>query len=277
VSVYGPLEQVSADDHRRLFDTNYWGVVHGSLAAALHLRRRGGAIINIGSVLSERSIPLQGAYCASKHAVKGFTEALRMELEHDGAPISVTLIKPSAIDTPYKQHARSYLHEEPESPPPVYAPAVAAKAILYAAEHAIRDLTVGGGGKVLTTAGTFMPRFTDKVMEATLFKMQHSGRPRDPDRRDALYEPSHDPRTRGDYSGMVRTHSLYTTARLHPIATVATLAFGAAATGFAIWQLLSPPKRSPLQRAQRALRPVMQQTVRPALNRAQRLVRQYTG
>jgi NAD(P)-dependent dehydrogenase (short-subunit alcohol dehydrogenase family) len=109
LSVYGTLERIPLEDHRRLIDVNYWGVVHGSLIAARHLRARGGAIINTGSVISDRAVPLQGPYSASKFAVKAFTDTLRMELEHDGAPVSVTLIKPSAIDTPFFEHARTYL------------------------------------------------------------------------------------------------------------------------------------------------------------------------
>ncbi|HEX3142445.1 MAG TPA: SDR family oxidoreductase, partial [Pyrinomonadaceae bacterium] len=146
VSIYGKIEQVPLADHRKLFETNYWGLVHGSLVASDHLRNKGGAIINVGSVLSDRAIPIQGTYCASKHAVKGFTDALRMELEHDGAPISVTLIKPSSIDTPYRQHAKNFLSTEPKNPAPVYAPDPVADAILYAAEHPVRDLYVGAAG-----------------------------------------------------------------------------------------------------------------------------------
>src|SRR5690606_25265691 len=106
VSIYGPLLAVSVEDQRRLFDTNYWGVVHGARTAAKHLAGHGGAIITIGSTLSDRAIPLQGAYSASKHAVKGYTDALRMEIETAGLPIAVTLIKPGTIDTPYTQHAK---------------------------------------------------------------------------------------------------------------------------------------------------------------------------
>ena len=92
VSIYGKVTDVPIEDHRRLFETNYWGVVYGSLIAAEHLATKGGAIVNVGSALSDRAIPIQGTYCASKHAIKGFTDALRMELEHDKSPISVTPI-----------------------------------------------------------------------------------------------------------------------------------------------------------------------------------------
>src|SRR5580765_257557 len=121
ISIYGRLTEISNDEHRRLMDTNFWGVVNGSRIAAEHLRTRGGALINIGSTLSDRAIPAQGMYCASKHAVKGFTDALRMELSAEGAPISVTLVKPAAVDTPYTDHAKNYLTEAAKNPPPVYA------------------------------------------------------------------------------------------------------------------------------------------------------------
>ena len=116
--------------------------------------------------------PIQGAYCASKHAVKGFTDALRMELEHDGAPISVTLIKPSSIDTPYRQHAKNYMREEPRNPPPVYAPQPVAEAILYAAERPIRDVYVGGAGRALSVGAFVAPRLTDKAMDLQIFAAQ---------------------------------------------------------------------------------------------------------
>src|SRR5205823_2475646 len=140
--MYGRLEEISIDDMRRLFETNFWGLIYGSLEAVKHLRQRGGALINVGSTVSERAVPLQGIYSASKHAVKGFTDALRMELEEEGAPVSVTLVKPGAIDTPYTHHAKNYMEVEPKHPAPVYAPETVAETILYCAEHAERDAFV---------------------------------------------------------------------------------------------------------------------------------------
>jgi short-subunit dehydrogenase len=223
VSIYGRVLDVSMEDHRRLFETNYWGLVHGSRVAAEHLKGRGGAIINVGSSLSDRAIPLQGTYCASKHAVKGYTDALRMELEEADAPVSVTLIKPSAIDTPYKDHAKNYLAVEPENPPPVYAPETVAEAILYSAEHPERDVFVGAGGKALSVSGGYAPRVTDKVMEAALFDIQQTDKPSGEDRRDGLFQASEDLRERGGYEGHVAESSLYTKATLHPIVTGALL------------------------------------------------------
>lgn len=223
VSIYGKLLEISLADHRQLFETNYWGLVYGSQVAAEHLSTRGGALINIGSVLSDRAIPLQGSYCASKHAVKGYTDALRMELEEAGAPVSVTLIKPSAIDTPYKEHAKNYLPVEPENPPPVYAPETVAEAILHAAVHPERDIYVGGGGKALAAMGESAPRVMDKVMEATMFDLQQTDKPTSPAQHKGLYEPSGDLEERGGYEGHVAESSLYTKASLHPFITGAFL------------------------------------------------------
>lgn len=223
VSIYGRVLDVSMEDHRQLFETNYWGLVYGSQVAAEHLRQKGGALINIGSSLSDRAIPLQGTYCASKHAVKGYTDALRMELEEEGVPISVTLIKPSAIDTPYREHAKNYMPVEPLNPPPVYAPETVAEAILHCAEHPERDVFIGAGGKALSLGGEYAPRLTDKVMEATLFNLQKTNKPSLASRPDGLYSPLSKLEERGGYPGHVAESSLYTKASLHPLIAGALL------------------------------------------------------
>jgi short-subunit dehydrogenase len=240
VSIYGRVLDVSMEDHRQLFETNYWGLVHGSRVAAEHLRRRGGALINIGSSLSDRAIPIQGTYCASKHAVKGYTDALRMELEEEAAPVSVTLIKPSAIDTPYREHAKNYMPVEPLNPPPVYAPETVAEAILHCAEHPERDVFVGAGGKALSVAGKYAPRLTDTIMEATLFDIQKSESPSPASRRDGLFSPLSKLEERGGYPGHVAESSLYTKASLHPLIAGALIAGAGAA--LVAW-LGSSPKR----------------------------------
>lgn len=217
-SVYGRALEVSADDMRRVFDTNVWGVVYGSRIACEHLRDRGGALINIGSEVSDQPIPLQAIYSASKHAVKGWTDALRMELEHEGAPISVTLIKPGPIDTPYTEHAKNYLEDEPQHAPPVYAPESVAEAILYAAATPVRDLYVGGGAKLTAALGRWAPRFADKLVARAVISGTHSGRPRKGG--EALHEAGGGLRERGDYPGLVR-NSLYTRAAVHPVLTSA--------------------------------------------------------
>ena len=190
VSIFGRLEEVPLEDQHRVLQTNFWGVVHGALEAVRHMKSRGGgAIINLGSEVSDRAVPLQGMYSASKHAVKGFTDALRMELDEEQAPISVTLIRPAAIDTMFAVHAKNYLEKEPTLAPPVYAPEIVARAILYAAQHPQRDVYAGGHAKAVSAGGYWMPRTLDRFMRATLFRQQQSGAPSAPGRRDALHAP----------------------------------------------------------------------------------------
>ena len=235
VSIYGKFMEVPVEDLRQLFETNFWGVVYGSRVAVEHLRARGGALINVGSTLSDRAIPIQGMYSASKHAVKGFTDALRMELELDDAPISVTLIKPAAINTPYNEHAKNFMEVEPQHPAPVYAPEVAAETILYCAEHPERDVFVGGGGKALSALGQYAPRLTDKVMENVMVEQQKSDKPPRPREDNGLYEANNDLRAHGNYEGHVAESSLYTKAALHPLITGALLVGAGLAFG-AIWR-----------------------------------------
>jgi short-subunit dehydrogenase len=237
VALYGTLEEIPIEDQRRLFEVNYWGVVNGSLIAARHLRQRGGgAIINLGSVLSERTMILQTQYSASKHAVKAFTDGLRMELERDGAPISVTLIKPSAIDTPYPEHARNYLDHDPAVPPPTYDPHLVAKAIVFASENQKRELTVGFGGWVIGAMGTVAPRLTDKVMEMTGYSSQTTSQRERPQMRDNLYRSREDGDEYSSLPGEPRKTSLFLEAQMHPLATAVMLA----GLGAAITALLLP-------------------------------------
>ena len=208
--LYGRLEDTPVEDMREQFETNVWGLLYGSLEAADHLKERGGAIINIGSVVSDRAIPLQGSYSASKHAVKGFTDALRMELEEEGAPVSVTLVKPAAIDTPYPEHAKNYMDEEATLPPPVYAPETAAHAILQAAEQPQRDVFVGGGAKGMASFGKYAAGLMDRVMERTFFGQQRTGRPPQQPERSGIDEPVGELEERGNYEGHVARSSAYT-------------------------------------------------------------------
>lgn len=222
VFLYGRLDETPVEDMRRLFEVNLWGLVYGSLEAVQHLRSKGGALINVGSVLSDRAILLQGSYSASKHAVKGFTDALRMELEDEGAPVSVTLIKPNAIDTPYPAHAKNYMDAEASIPPPVYAPDVVARAILHCAEHPRRDVIVGG--KQLTALGTYAPGLMDTVMEKVFAPLSKAdGAPR-PLAQNSLDGPAGSLQERGPYDGPVLESSLYTQAVLHPWRTLGVIA-----------------------------------------------------
>jgi len=236
ISIYGRLRDIPLADQERLFQTNFWGVVHGSLVA-LELMQDGGAIINLGSEVSDRAVPLQGMYSASKHAVKGFTDALRMEIEKDGKPLSVTLVKPAGIDTQFTSNARNYMKNEPELPAPLYAPELVADAILYAAEHPQRDIYVGGASRLVSLEGMMMPRLLDKFMQMFMFGQQQKKQLSTPQRSDALYSPGKlGLRQReGGRSSKVHEHSAYTylSTRGKPLAL--TLLAGGAL--LAAWKL----------------------------------------
>ncbi|MGH6609313.1 MAG: SDR family oxidoreductase [Burkholderiaceae bacterium] len=220
VLIYGRNEDVAREDQRQLFDINFWGTVHGSLIAVEHLKHRGGALINVGSEVSDHSIPLQGIYAASKHAVKGFTDSLRMELEHEKANVSVTLIKPAGIDTPIISHAKNYMDHEPDLPPPIYAPELVAKAILFAAENPKRDLYVGGSAKLNAMATHYTPRLADKYSEHVGIRMLKKDQPKRDNIENNLHEPRGRLRERHGSDHHVFGWSAYTTAAMYTKTTL---------------------------------------------------------
>jgi short-subunit dehydrogenase len=239
IGMYGKLEEADIEAMRKLFETNFWGLLYGSLEAVEHLKQRGGALINVGSTESERGVPLQGAYAASKHAVKGFTDVLRMELDADGAPVSVTLIKPAAVDTPFPLNAKNYLASEPQHVAPVYAPEAVAEAILHCSETPVRELFVGAGGKGYAAMGYYAPSLADKIGEQYVMAGTESGKPRR--ERDALDQPSEKLQERGDYPAHVAQSSLYTKTSLHPWLTGAA-ALGAGWLLRAWWRTIRSPQ-----------------------------------
>ena len=172
-------------------------------------------------------------YCAAKHAIKALTDGLRMELEEEGVPISVTLVKPASIDTPFFETAKSYLGVEPQPVPPVYAPEVVSEVILHAAQHPIRELIAGGSGAKLSAA-RFAPRLADLYMECWTFDSQRTDKPMN-GRPDNLYAPvADDGGERGrNWAGHTPRSSIYTKAFLHPRATAAALAGMAAGLALA--------------------------------------------
>lgn len=234
VSAYGSMVEIPLEDHRRIFEVNYFGLLQGSLEAAKHLRQRGGgAIVNLGSILSDRTMIFQGPYCASKHAVLAATDALRMELEREGAGISVTLIKPGAMHTLFTGHARNYMDEPPALPPVIYDPRLVADAVLFAAETPKRTLYVGGFGYFQSLLGRMIPALTDKIMEAIMVRAQQApDDPTDPARRDNLYRPRPEGEIEGSQRAHVRRQSLFLQAQKHPLLAAALIG-GVAVIGFA--------------------------------------------
>lgn len=224
--IYGRLDVVALEDQRRLFDVTYWGTVHGALIAAEHLKRAGGAIINVGSVLGEIAVPYQGTYCAAKFAVKGFTEALRREADAERQPISFTLIKPAAINTPFTDHARNRMDSRgTRNPPPAYDPHLVARAIAHACETPVRDLTIGGAGGVSLVLGNLI---APRVMDWIAARGGHAGmttkNPGSTAERDNLYEPREDMSENSSLRPMTRKTSLALEAQLNPGATLAAFA-----------------------------------------------------
>jgi len=197
VAIYGRLEQVPDSDSRRLFDINFWGVVHGSLVALPFLRASGGTLINIGSEVSDAVLPLQGMYAASKHAVKGFTDALRVEVEQvEGQQnVSIVLVQPTATDTPYPEHARNYMDREPKLPTPLIDPHRVAEAILEAAEKGGRSEKVGAMAHMNTATSKYLPALADRMSAMQAERQQRDQAPVDPE--GTLYKPGESGRVYG--------------------------------------------------------------------------------
>ena len=238
VTSYGTLEQLGMAEQRRIFDVNYFGMLQGCLAAVRHFRERGGpgAIINLGSVLSDRTIIKQPAYSAAKAAVRSMTEGVRMDVEREGLPISVTLIKPAGMHSPFPEHGRNHMDEPPGTPQVIYDPRLVADAILFAAEHQRRQLYVGGFGFTLTVLARLFPRITDRIMEIAMVRTQQSPEdPGDPAARDNLFEPRKDGSIEGSQTNFVRRRSRFLQAQKHPLAATALLA-GAGVAGAIAWR-----------------------------------------
>ncbi len=225
VAIASPLADLPGEEARRLFDVNFWGVVAGSQAALPHLARQGGALINLGSFVSDVAAPYMGMYAASKHAIKGYTDALRIELMIDRRPVSVTLVKPSPIATPVLEHQRNRLGRQATMPPPFYSPEDVAAAILYAAEHRVRDLFVGSAARFGSVLGQALPGLTDLVAARSARRLFMTVAPR-ADRPDNLFDPSAPGTVSGDTHGHVARRSVYTALRLRP-RLVAVLALSA--------------------------------------------------
>ena len=227
VGMYGKLVDQPIADKRRVFETDFWSVVYGCKAAVRQMRASGGTIINVGSETSDRSVPLLGIYSAAKHAVKAYTDALRMELEYDRVPVWLTLVKPGPIDTPFPEHSANYLDKEPKHMPPVYPPEEVAYAILRCAERRFREVVVGGVPRLQLAMATLAPRLTDLVMERQFFEGTKSDQPSRSG--DSLYRPSGERYGRRHGRQPGRSVSLYTRAAVSDVARAAPLiALGAA-------------------------------------------------
>ena len=192
-----------------------------------HYRERAGAgaIVNVGSFFDQRATPVQGTYSSAKFAVRGFTDTLRMELEHEGLPVSVSLVHPGRIDTPYNEHAGNYMPMQPVHRGMIYPPHAVAEAILWCAAHPKRDMYIGSQAKFAALAGAIAPRITDLVMERMMYTSQQSrDRVSSGSRSRALFEPRYGGQERGTHEPhLLRTQSYYVKATKHPLATMTAI------------------------------------------------------
>ena len=207
LGLWGRLEEVSDEDHRQLFDINFWGIVYGSVTALRTLRQHGGALINLGSVASDFAFPMQSMYSVTKHAILGYTDALRRELLDERAPVSVTLIQPASIGTPFHEHAKNYTGRAKKLPPPVYAPEDVARAILYAAEHPKRSIHIGGAGKIMSIADKLLPSINDKASSIMIESQFKEGAENTAGGAEAnsLWQPGQDGNVRGEHASIRRS------------------------------------------------------------------------
>jgi NAD(P)-dependent dehydrogenase (short-subunit alcohol dehydrogenase family) len=188
--VLAPFDQITPEEFKRVIDVNLTGQAYGAMAALPHLKKEGrGALIHISSVEARRSIPLQSPYSASKHGVEGMLDSLRVELQHEGWPISVTNVLPSVINTPFYNKVRTKLGVKPTGVPPYYQPSIVAEAILYVAEHPTRDFIVGDVGKVLDVMQRVSPALVDNLLLLIGFAGQRTNEPKSEDAPDNVFAP----------------------------------------------------------------------------------------
>jgi short-subunit dehydrogenase len=240
VTVVSPVAQLQADEVRRVTEVTYLGTVHGTLAALRYmLPRNRGSIVQVGSALAYRSIPLQAPYCGAKFAVRGFTDALRTELEHMRSRVSLTMVQMPALNTPQFQWCRTRMPHTPQPVPPIFEPEVAARAIVFASRHRRREIFVGGSTALAVWAAKLMPRQSDRYLARTGYLSQQTNEPVDYDRHDNLWSsPPGDYGAHGAFSDRARTSSreLWFTLNRNWL-------FGAAAVGLLATTFLGARRR----------------------------------
>ncbi len=217
VSVLSPALEMTAEEYRRVTDVTYLGYVFGTLAALRRMVPRDrGVVVQIGSALAYRAIPLQSAYCAAKHAVQGFTESLRSELLHEGSRVRLTTVQLPAVNTPQFSWIKTRMPRHPRPVPPIYQPEVVAEAVYWAAHHHRREFAVGYPTVQAILGDKFIPGLLDHYLASVGYEAQQTGVPVDPDRRDNLYEPlPGDYGARGLFSGQACDYSAQVWANRH--------------------------------------------------------------
>jgi NAD(P)-dependent dehydrogenase (short-subunit alcohol dehydrogenase family) len=240
VSIYAPFQETQPDEFRRVIEVNLIGQAYGAMAALPYLKRAGGALIHIGSVESKRGLPLHSAYSASKHGMIGFIDALRVELMHDGTPVSVTTILPAGINTPFFDKSRTRLGVKPRPSRPIYEPSLVAEAVLHAAEHPVREIYVGGAGRSLAWMQRLAPTLVDRLLSRFGYRPQMTDEAKTDQAPNNLYDhmEGYD-QVQGSFNKEARSVSLYTGLKIHP-----ELLWGLLALGGMGYAILSRRKQS---------------------------------
>jgi len=240
-SVFAPIKETTADEFRRVTEVTYLGYVYGTIAALKYmLPRDRGTIVHVGSALAYRSIPLQAAYCASKHAILGFFASLRTELLHDRSHVRTTMVQMPALNTPQFGWVRSKLPRKAQPVPPIFQPEVAARAIYHAAHHPNRREYFVGGSTVKAIFGNKLaPGFADHLLARTGYESQQYDGAKDPNRPDNLYHPvPGDHGAHGSFDGRAKDRSWEFRAEAHAKTVATALTIGLGIAGFA-WKRLS--------------------------------------
>ena len=264
-SVFSPFRQMEPGEFLRVTEVTYLGVVHGTMAALrLMLPRNRGTIVQVGSALAYRSIPLQSAYCGAKHAVRGFTDSLRSELIHDNINIHLTMVQLPALNTPQFDWVKSRLPRQPQPVPPIFQPEVAARGIYWAAHHRRREVNIGFPTVTAIIANKVFPGYLDKYLARHGYDSQQTNEPDDPDRPHNLWYPlPHDFGAHGRFDHQARSYSWQAWATTHRARFAAiTLGVGAAGAGLVYTMIRWNSMRSLSDLVRTALR-------RPLKSRAQ--------
>lgn len=227
------VHETPAEEYRRVMEVNYLGFVHGSLSALRRMRARDrGVIVQVGSALSYRAIPLQATYCASKFAIRGFTDSLRAELLHEGSNVKLTMVQLPGLNTPQFTWVRTSLRKHPQPVPPIFQPEVAADAIVFAADHPRRELWVGANTAIIIAGNHLFPRLGDWYLAKTNVEDQQTDQDIDPGRPDYLESPLDDTEDRGahgPFDDQAKSRSLQWELDKRKGPVLAALAGGAAA------------------------------------------------
>jgi short-subunit dehydrogenase len=229
VTVFAPFERTEPDEFRRATEVTYLGSVWGTMAALRRMKpRNSGVIVQVGSALAYRGIPLQAAYCGAKHALQGFLESVRTELMHDGSNVRVTMVQLPALNTPQFTWSRAKMPHQPQPVPPIFEPEVAADAIVFAADHPRREVMVGWPTVKAILGNAVAPGLADRYLAENGYQAQQTDVPLEHERLGNLFEPVDGDRgTHGPFDDRAKQFSLQLWATKHRV--VLGAAAGAAA------------------------------------------------